>query len=273
MKNLIAKIKEKQELKSLDDNFIKSKLDSYFQKNPKAKTKFENVKLEQFFRSKEFSELKKELRKNLRESYGVFDVESKDRDDLLKNNNVRELLATHQSTKERLPYYNKIYKELFNIVQPKIILDIGCGLNPVSYELMKISPEYFCCDISSKDMDFLNRFFEKNNIKGSAFSVDAVNNEPELLKKVSEIKPDTIFMFKLLDTLETIKRHHTKKLLPKLAEHTNNLIVSFATISLGGGKKIPESRRTWFEKYLAKIEWEYEIVEVPNEIFYVIKIK
>lgn len=280
MQELISLIKDKAELKSLDDNYVSEKVLEYLRKNPKTKNKFENSKnVEQFSRSKEFNIMKKEIRKVLRESYGVFSLDNnynelldefkKTKDPML----IREMLATHQSSKERLPYYNGIYKSLFKITgEPNSIFDIGCGFNPLSYSLLGYKPKYYCSDISSQDMSFIKKFFEISKIDGETFTNDAVNNAEELIKLVKEKKPDIIFMFKLLDTLEAVKRHNTKKLLPELTPYCKFLIVSFATVSLGGGKAISDFKRTWFINYLEKNQWEYEPVKFPNEIFYVIRL-
>ncbi|MDI6798183.1 MAG: hypothetical protein QMD09_14645 [Desulfatibacillaceae bacterium] len=47
---------------------------------------------------------------------------------------VEQLLAAHVSTAERTPYYKDFYSSLFAAAgPPKSILDIGCGLHPLSY--------------------------------------------------------------------------------------------------------------------------------------------
>ena len=47
---------------------------------------------------------------------------------------INELLRAHLSTRERLEYYDSFYLELFKLIEsPRTILDVGCGLNPLSY--------------------------------------------------------------------------------------------------------------------------------------------
>ena len=47
---------------------------------------------------------------------------------------IAELLATHVSTKERFSYYATFYDTLFDLIDPPhTILDLGCGLHPLSY--------------------------------------------------------------------------------------------------------------------------------------------
>ncbi|MBR9703038.1 hypothetical protein GOV10_03320, partial [Candidatus Woesearchaeota archaeon] len=247
---IVLLIKEKKELQSLDDNFIKKKI--LVKIDSKTKEKLEGSKsVAQFSRSKEYNALRSAVRKELRETYGVFELETRDlREKLLaqlktteeKDLVVRELLATHQSSRERLPFYSLFYEELKKIIPRwETVLELGCGLNPISYPLLveKIgaTPKYICCDIASSDMRFLTEYFTTMNITGEACVLDA--HEHEAVETILEQeKPDVVFMLKLLDTLESTQRHNTKKLLPRIAIHTKYLVVSFATISLGGGKTI-----------------------------------
>lgn len=47
---------------------------------------------------------------------------------------IVELLSTHVSTKERFPHYITFYDTLFDLIDPpRTILDLGCGLHPLSY--------------------------------------------------------------------------------------------------------------------------------------------
>lgn len=276
---LIQKIKEKKELSSLDDDYVLEHIEKNL--TPKIKKKLESAKdIDQFARSKEYDELRSAVRKTLRQTYGVFSHEHDNKQELLQklvNNKdeqvVRELLNLHQSTQERLPYYTKFYRELFAITgcHPRI-LDIGCGLNPVSYPFMKCNARIACCDISSNDMEFLNTYFETMGIDGKAYSADALDDE-KINAIVEKEKPEMILLLKVADTLETLKRHSSKKLIARLADKVQWIVVSFPLVSLGGGKRIHDNRRSWFENFLAKTEWEVENIELPNEKIYVIKTK
>jgi 16S rRNA (guanine(1405)-N(7))-methyltransferase len=55
-----------------------------------------------------------------------------------RNTIIKDLLASHISSKERQPFYDEFYKQLFNLIDtPKTIVDIGCGLHPLSYPFNK----------------------------------------------------------------------------------------------------------------------------------------
>jgi 16S rRNA (guanine(1405)-N(7))-methyltransferase len=47
---------------------------------------------------------------------------------------IQEILTTHVSTRERLPYFPEFYQQLFRHVHSlHSIIDIGCGIHPLSY--------------------------------------------------------------------------------------------------------------------------------------------
>lgn len=273
---LVAKIKEKKELENLDDEYVREHILAVMTKSVQKKL-LDVRDVEQFTRSKEYAALKSGVRKQLRETYGVFAHEHDTRAQLIErlvNDDqemvLRQLLSTHQSSQERLPYYTKFYAELFALTgQESPILDIGCGLNPISYPFLGYEPRYVCCDVSTADIDFLNSFFSYMQINAQAYRADAINHEA-ILAIIEKEQPKIILMLKLADTLENLERHTSKKLIAKIAPRVEWVVVSFATQSLGGNKRIADERRTWFEKYLEKNEWKYTAFSLPNEKFYVI---
>ena len=45
-----------------------------------------------------------------------------------------DIMATHVSTRERLPFVAEFYEAIFSVTgKPKALLDIACGLNPLSF--------------------------------------------------------------------------------------------------------------------------------------------
>ena len=78
-----------------------------------------------------------------------------------------------------------------------------------------------------------------------------------------------MFLFKALDSLEAVARHASKPFLASLP--TRFLVVSFALRSIGGNTSIGSNRRKWFENFCSKQGWELQTLQVPNELFYVVK--
>ncbi|MAH07128.1 hypothetical protein CMI38_02665, partial [Candidatus Pacearchaeota archaeon] len=94
--------------------------------------------------------LVKEVRKRLHRLYSSYQTGRKGkRDGYLeglkdwvagKNDNgdvCDDLLSITLSTKERLKDYSEIYSKIFSITgKPERIVDLGCGMNPLSFPLM-----------------------------------------------------------------------------------------------------------------------------------------
>jgi len=68
---------------------------------------------------------------------------------------VSELLLTHVSTRERSDAYPDFYKKLFDLIEPpRRILDVGCGIHPLSYPFgdPEICPEIYTASDKSRDV-------------------------------------------------------------------------------------------------------------------------
>ena len=130
---LVKEIKNKKELRDIDEGFVKNII----------------IKLSAKYKGKE---LFKETRKLLRLVYGMY-----------KSKNYS--LEKHPSTRERIKYYKEIFKKIFEITgKPKKILDLGCGSNPLSYFYLGCNPEYYACDLGQDYINIINEFFNRNKI-------------------------------------------------------------------------------------------------------------
>ncbi len=221
---LIKRIKSKKELHDLDENFLKARINEYNLENLDERTKAFKLKF-------------KELRKRLREVYGVF----------------RQVKETRDL---------EVYKKIFNETHANIVLDLGCGLEPLRYtKLAKLT--YYCLDISKNDVKSINNHFKANNIKGEAFLFSLIDNNLANLPKV-----DLCLALKLLESLEAIKFGISKQLLQEIK--AKYILVSFSKKSLAG-KKIRKAGRSWFRKLLKELSYSYEIFDYGNEIFFIIR--
>lgn len=243
---LIEKIKEKKEFRSIDNSLILDILEKYLNK---YKLPLEN--LDRF----KIRIIIKEIRAELRLYTGRFQKGFKDRLKLLENNNIDELLKTHSSTSERLEFYPKI-KELLKILKIKSVLDLGCGINPIALANKNI--EYNALDINNDDLILVKKFFEINKINGSVLSYD--------LRKIKELpKVDICLVFKVLDIIGKNPYKLAERII-KLA-NCKYFLISFATRTLSG-KPMRYKKRKWFEDLLNNFGYKYEILDSKNEIFY-----
>jgi 16S rRNA (guanine(1405)-N(7))-methyltransferase len=267
IEELITAVKNSKKYKHLSEEVIKQKIDDYIQKNKD----WQNYK-DKF--------ILKEIKAKLHKVYGSFQNKAKKKRDkylaeLAENpsdlDRIDKILFTNQSTKERLEIYEEYYEELFQITgKPKVVVDLGCGMNPVSlaYYLGKgENLDYYAYDINEQDINFLNEFFEIVN--------DQVNGKAELinLQNMAEVEKipscDICFMLKLVDVLEEKGHKHSEELIKELIKKCKFIVVSFATRSISG-KKMKYGDRGWIERMLERIELKFEKMTYDNEIFYVI---
>ncbi len=290
---LVQSIKKKKELKNLTDLFVKETLKRYFSQNSKKIT-FLSQKFNT--KSKDYKQIIKEVRSNLRRVHGLFRFErdSDKRKDFLEKLTKtklnqkeflelhKKILETHISTKERLSFYESLYKNIFKLIdfsktisKPLTIIDLGCGINPFSIPFMKLKElNYHAYDLAYDEIDLLNKYFKFlstinkgsfSKIKGKA----AVFNLLQL-KKINKLpKADICFLWKTTDVLDEGKGH---KISEEVISYIPSkfVVVSFPIITTGG-KQMNQPRRKWIELMCKRLGFSYKIIKETNEIFYIIE--
>jgi len=252
-KDILKEIKSSKKYASLSDEIILEEIKEYIKSNPDY----------ELYKDKK---ILKDVKGLLHDRYGRFQTTKKNkREKALAEGDIVGILKTNRSTKERLNDYDWLYDKIFEITgNPKVIVDLGGGINACSYRFMKVRARYLSYDIDEKDKDFLNRFFKKNKINGEA--------EVKDISKIGNIKKlpkaDVCFMFKIIDPLEKGKGH-------KLSEEIINalkckfIVISFAVQTLSG-KKMRYAYRGWFEKMLKRNGFRYKKLEGNSEVYYVV---
>jgi hypothetical protein len=256
MKDIITKIKSKK-YSSISDDLIEQEIDNFLKQKPRAKDK----------------EIVKEVKARLHRIYGSFQIKKKKKresllEDLKKKTGSTEIhekiLETNLSTKERLRSYRSLYQRIFKITgTPHSILDIGSGINPISYPFMKAKPEYTAVEIDEEEVDFLNEYFKIKNIKGKAI---VMNINEENLKSLPKV--DVCLLFKVVDPLER-KNHKFSEILIK-AIKAKFLVVSFSTKTVSG-RAMKYPRRGWFEQMMVRLGYHYNLLKTQNEFYYVVE--
>lgn len=273
---LIKEVKSKSQIKDLTDEFIDFLLEKYLKTCANIKNKLEKEyeqKKEKITKSKTLKKLIKILRAEIGQVYGQFLTQNFPKKDkiLEKEKNTEILLELHKSSRERINYYKQIYEKIFLWYKPKKIADLACGLNPLSYpiikEILSKDVNYFATDLNPNDMKFLNKYFQKNNIKGIAKSSNLTNLN---ILQDKELKTaDLIFLFKALDSLEEINKNISKTLLKEL--ECKHIVVSFPTKSIKSKEAFKNTQKGWLKKLIEENNWSYQTFEIENEIFFLIE--
>lgn len=261
--NLLFEIKKNKKYSTISDNIINEEIESYLKKNNLEKITKQDIK---------------EIRKSLHRLYSSYLRGKKSKrnkllDELSENSDnldmIKTILMTAVSAKERINYYNEIYQKIFEITStPKIIVDIGAGLNPISFPYMNLKKlDYYSYDIDNEDIYFLNEFFKimaPYGVNGKAELINARN-----IKELEAIpNSDIIFLWKLLDLIDS-KKFRSEDIIKLLIKKTKFIVASFATRTIGG-KKMQFSNRIGFELMLKRLNLKFNSFKIPNEVFYII---
>ena len=194
-----------------------------------------------------------------------------------KGKSAEWYLMKHKSSRERFEHYSEIYERIFPKKGKFSVVDLGCGINGLSFlpstNFPTTHPNNLAGDLSlriinylgieaiGQFVDLMNEFFKKNkkNWKAEHLSLFELEKIKEKIKE--QKKPRVILLFKVVDSLEVVKRDYSKELLKEIMPLGEKIVVSFATRSLGARKKF-SAKRNWLLKFINdnfKIEDDFEI--------------
>jgi|SRR3989344_1253345 len=283
IENLLNKVKQNRKYKTISEDIVLTEINKYLKSN----------QINHFSKNQEKLAIK-EIRKRLHRLYSSYQTKKKNKresylEDLKKVKSKKELLELTKkflsiaiSTKERINDYESIYEKIFSITKtPKVITDLGAGLNPLSFPLMDLEDEslaYYSYDIDLNDANFLNDYFKilkenlKINITGKAEILDVSN--PDNIRKLKS--SNIIFMFKLIDLIDN-KNKKTKKISEDIIKtifklkKADFIVASFAKRTLSG-KSMNIPIRRGFELMLERNNLAFFSFSTDNEIFYIMSI-
>ncbi len=190
-------------------------------------------------------------------------VQSRDVEEL--HTACRHILAQHASTLERLPILDTFYHTIFqHIGKPRIILDLACGLNPLTIPWMNLDEDvqYHAFDIHQPRIEFINHFFSIMNFPELAKVQDVLVEPP------SE-KADVAFFFKEAHRMEQRRRGSNRELWRELKVDT--LLVSLPINSLSGRHDLRAQMRHLVETTMKGNSWQMTEIIFENEMVFCIK--
>jgi len=187
-----------------------------------------------------------------------------------KTNNPKEialsLLRLQSSTKERIPILDTFYKEIFAVTGiPKTIIDIGSGLNPLTFFWMNLpeKTQYHAFDIDKNQAWFLKSFFNLFKVEQVKISLGDA-----LIDKFH--KSDIAFFFKIIPLLEQQEKNSALRILKE--QDSKFLIVSFPTKSIGGKQKgMIDFYSKQFQDLIEDQSWKVEKLLFESELVFIIK--
>jgi len=170
----------------------------------------------------------------------------------LKEKEPEWILRKHISTRERLDYYKEIYQRIFKEHKKASVIDLGAGINGFSYNYFKemgIEVNYTAIESVGQLVELMNFYFKKKKLEGRGIHQSLF--ELEKVKKIilAEKKPRVVFLFKVIDALESLKPNYSKELISEVAKISDKIVVSFATKSLGSREKF-KANRNWISEFI-----------------------
>ena len=260
---IIADIKDKKELKQLDNSYVRTIVEKELARNNKlaqlikAEASFEKLK-----KKYEYELLFKDIRKKLRKAHGLF--KSKD-----------EYLSNYERDYDD---FNKFLSEKIESFKPESIIDLGSGLNPlfISKEIYSSIKDYYAFEIDKALIEKLEKEKPSKKLKAGYFNLLDLEIPKELDK--AKKKRCVILLLKVLEALEVFKTDFSEILIKHLKENFKDslIIISFAKQSSSGSQKIRKSGRSWLRRILGRLEKQgiikkINIEDIGNEIIFIIE--
>ncbi len=279
VENILKEITKRKHYKVLDEGFIKYIIKQILI-NKKLRKHISTRTSGTSSGSKKRKETERDIVKNVRALLKILSLEIDPALNIKNIEDVENILKKNLSTKERINFYETIYSKIFEITSKGLenkneftIIDLGCGLNPLSYiylEKIGIKARYLAIDVNKKAIEIVKKFFEISGREGKAIieNIFNIENIVDLIRK--EKKPRIVFLFKVIDALEIVERNFSKILLMEIKKYVDVIVISFPLKALGGKKPI-YAKRTWIKKFLAE---HFEILgefSIPNELFIIVR--
>jgi 16S rRNA (guanine(1405)-N(7))-methyltransferase len=177
----------------------------------------------------------------------------------------RRVLRLHTSTRERVDLLETLYPALFSITGvPGRVLDLGCGLHPLSLPWMglRANAEYHAWEIDDRMVDVVNRFFRAVGRPGVAACRDMLADAP------SE-EADLVLLLKTVPCLEQQEKGSSARLLRCL--NAPFVVVSFPTRTIGGRDRgMSPHYAAAMDRTLTALSWPTVKMEYREETFFVL---
>jgi 16S rRNA (guanine(1405)-N(7))-methyltransferase len=180
---------------------------------------------------------------------------------------VAEALRAHASTRERLDRLDVFYAGIWSLTGvPARVLDLGCGLNPLTLPWMGLAPDavYLACDVDRRPLATVTAFLD---LVGQPHVVEAL----DLVERPPAHAADVALMLKLVTTLDRQLPEAAAHLLAQL--RVRHAVVSFPKHSLGGrGKGMERTYRERLDRLVADAGNVSGVAEasVPSELVFVL---
>ncbi len=176
-----------------------------------------------------------------------------------------QLMAAHASTHERIALLEHFYPRLFALTgQPQTILDLACGLNPLSFPWMGLptSTRYHAYDLHGPRCQLLAHYFALQGLPPLVEQADILVHPPQ-------VQADVAFFFKEAHRFE--QRQHGCNRAFWQALNVRWLLVSLPITDLTGHHSLLERQRRLIYETLSGLPWPVEEILIGSEMVFCIR--
>ena len=176
-------------------------------------------------------------------------------------------LRRHAATRERADSLDAFYRGIWSVTGvPTRLIDLGCGLNPLTLPWMGLAPNafYLASDVDRRPLATVDAFLE----------LVAQPHEVELRDVIADPparRADVALLLKLVTTLDRQERGGATRLLRAL--RVRHAVVSFPRHSLSGrGKGMERTYRDRLDRLITDAGGIRAVAEasVPSELVFVL---
>jgi 16S rRNA (guanine(1405)-N(7))-methyltransferase len=186
---------------------------------------------------------------------------------------LRQIMALHSSTRERLPILDQFYTTILANLPPIHSLhDLACGLNPLARPWLPLPATactepaevavYHASDIYADMVEFLNRVMAHLGWPGQATVRDLLTDPPT--------EPvDLALLLKAVPCLDQLDKEVVPRLLDSLP--ASYWLISFPVHSLGGRSKgMVETYEGRFVELMNGRSWTYQRFQFETELAFLV---
>jgi 16S rRNA (guanine(1405)-N(7))-methyltransferase len=204
-------------------------------------------------------------------------------------NTCREIMRHQSSTRERLPILAELYARALEPIRPvRSVIDIACGLNPLSIPWMPLEPEteYWAYDVYEDLIAFLGEAIPlSRSARGSGViahvSCEDVTRQDDPVQLASTRTGssgtgssccgpvDVALILKAVPCLDQVDRSAAARLLEVI--DARHFLISFPVRTLGGRNKgMATTYQARVDKLLAGANWNVQRIELATELVFLV---
>lgn len=177
----------------------------------------------------------------------------------------RGIMASHASTRERIPLLETFYPQLWAVTGiPNRVLDLACALHPFGLPWMDLptATAYHAYDLHTPRIALINHFMQSMGREPLAWVQDILVNPPD-------VEADVALFFKEAHRFEQRQKGCNRPFFEAL--RVRWLLVSLPAADLSGHHSLVDRQRNLMDSILDGLNWPVTEIMIENELVFCIR--